>query len=128
MEDKLLFSVHNTGVGMFTPKCSVIVRVLQLMRYAEPMRPLRLFVYIRDWASKNSCVRRDNLRFLSGCVPPQKCKKLRSDHVACAMLVWTHLKYLAIKVGKTIYQLKAGLISDYLIQQLSHPSILMDLA
>jgi len=42
------------------------------------------------------------------------------------MLVWNHLKRLFIKVGKTIYQLKMGL--DYLIQQLKHPSILMNLA
>jgi hypothetical protein len=44
------------------------------------------------------------------------------------MLVWNHLKRLAVKVGKTIYQLKAGLMSDYLIQQLKHPSIFMNLA
>ncbi len=57
-----------------------------------------------------------------------KVKWSNSDHIACAMLVWNHLKRLAVKVGKTIYQLKLGLMSDYLIQQLKHPSILINLA
>lgn len=59
-----------------------------------------------------------------------QCRKSRiqRNHIACAMLVWNHLKRFAVKVGKTIYQLKAGLMSDYLIQQLKHPSILMTLA
>jgi hypothetical protein len=39
------------------------------------------------------------------------------------MLVWTRLKELAFQTGKTIYALKYGLLDEYLIQQLKHPSI-----
>ncbi len=39
------------------------------------------------------------------------------------MIVWHHLKRLAFQSGKTIYQLKSGLLSDYLRSQLNHPSI-----
>jgi hypothetical protein len=59
-----------------------------------------------------------------------QCRKSRiqRNHIACAMLVWHHLKRLAFQAGKTIYQLKFGLLSDYLRSQLKHPSIPMTLA
>ena len=59
-----------------------------------------------------------------------QCRKSRiqRNHIACAMLVWHHLKRLAFQVGNTIYQLKFGLLSDYLKSQLKHPSIPMALA
>jgi len=59
-----------------------------------------------------------------------QCRKSRiqRNHIACAMLVWHHLKRLAFQSGKTIYQLKCGLLSDYLRSQLNHPSIPMVLA
>lgn len=41
------------------------------------------------------------------------------------MLVWLRLKDIAYKTGQTIYQLKHGLLSDYLIQQLKRPAIPM---
>jgi hypothetical protein len=47
------------------------------------------------------------------------------------MLVWNHLKRLAFqigKTGKTVYQLKFGLLSDYLKSQLKNPAIPMTLA
>ncbi len=41
------------------------------------------------------------------------------------MLVWHHLKRLAFQSHTTIYQLKSGLLSDYLRTQLKSPSIPM---
>ncbi len=56
-----------------------------------------------------------------------QCRKarLQRNHIACAMLVWVRLKNLAYTTGKTIYQIKHNLLSNYLIQQLKRPSILM---
>ena len=47
------------------------------------------------------------------------------DHIACAMLVWNFFKKIASKIGKSIYQVKHGLLSKYLTEQLKHPSIKM---
>ncbi|NES71652.1 MAG: hypothetical protein F6K24_43860 [Okeania sp. SIO2D1] len=49
--------------------------------------------------------------------------KIQKNHIACAMLVWNFLKRLAVKIGKTIYQVKHELLSDYLIQELKKPTI-----
>ena len=59
-----------------------------------------------------------------------QCRKSRiqRNHIACAMLVWHHLKRLAFQAGKTIYQLKFELLSNYLRTQLQSPSIPMVLA
>ena len=59
-----------------------------------------------------------------------QCRKSRiqRNHIACAMLVWHHLKCLAFQAGSTIYKLKSGLLADYLRSQLKHPSIPMLLA
>ncbi len=59
-----------------------------------------------------------------------QCRKARiqRNHIACAFLVWVRLKELAAETGRTIYQLKHGLLDDYLIQQLKQPSIKMALA
>lgn len=56
-----------------------------------------------------------------------QCRKARiqRNHIACAFLVWIRLKELATETGRTIYQLKHGLLSDYLIQQLKNPSLEM---
>lgn len=56
-----------------------------------------------------------------------QCRKarLQRNHIACAMLVWVRLKNLAYSTGQTIYQIKHNLLSNYLIQQLKRPSILM---
>jgi hypothetical protein len=43
-------------------------------------------------------------------------------------LVWVRLKDLAAQIGRTVYQLKHGLLDDYLIQQLENPSREMVLA
>ncbi len=59
-----------------------------------------------------------------------ECRKARiqRNHIGCAMLVWLRLKQLAYSTGRTVYQLKYGLLSNYLIQQLKHPVIAMTLA
>jgi len=56
-----------------------------------------------------------------------QCRKARiqRNHIACAFLVWVRLKELATDAGQTIYQLKHGLLDDYLIQQLKNPSLKM---
>ena len=48
--------------------------------------------------------------------------------LGCALLVWVRLKYLAIANKSSVYQLKNGLLKDYLIQQLKNPSLGMVLA
>jgi hypothetical protein len=59
-----------------------------------------------------------------------ECRKARiqRNHIGCAMLVWLRLKQLAYSTGRTVYQLKYRLLSNYLIQQLKHPVIAMTLA
>lgn len=56
-----------------------------------------------------------------------QCRKARiqRNHINCAMLVWTRLKPLAYCTGQTVYQLKRGLLSNYLIEQLKHPVFTM---
>jgi IS4 transposase len=59
-----------------------------------------------------------------------QCRKARiqRNHIGCAFLVWVRLKHLAAQAGHTVYQLKQGLLDDYLIQQLKNPSLRMVLA
>src|ERR1043165_2117863 len=59
-----------------------------------------------------------------------QCRKARiqRNHIACSLLVWVRLKTLACQSGQTIYQLKHGLLHDYLVHQLKYPSINMVLA
>ena len=58
-----------------------------------------------------------------------QCRKARiqRNHIACAMLVWAKLKQVARQTGQTIYQVKFGLLSEYMIAQLKNPSIPMSL-
>jgi hypothetical protein len=58
-----------------------------------------------------------------------QCRKARiqRNHIACAILAWTHLKRLAALTAQTIYQLKSQWLSDSLIEELKHPSIRMQL-
>lgn len=59
-----------------------------------------------------------------------QCRKARiqRNHIGCALLVWVRFKELAARTGRTMYQLKHGLLDDYLIQQLRDPSLRMALA
>jgi hypothetical protein len=54
--------------------------------------------------------------------------RIQRNHIGCALLVWVRLKALAVQTGRTIYQLKHGLLDHYLIQQLKNPSLKMVLA
>lgn len=59
-----------------------------------------------------------------------QCRKARivRNHIAAAMLVWVRLKSIAQQSEQTVYQVKHGLLSDYLRQQLRNPDIHMALA
>jgi Transposase DDE domain len=63
---------------------------------------------------------------IEGC----QCRKARivRNHIGCAILVWVRLKQVAHDMHTTIYQVKHGLLSDYLRQQLAMPTIKMLLA
>jgi hypothetical protein len=54
--------------------------------------------------------------------------RIQRNHIACAFLVWGRLNALAQQVGQTVYQLKHGLLDDYLCQQLKNPSLRMAFA
>ena len=62
---------------------------------------------------------------LEGC----QCRVSRAlrNHIACSFLVWVHLKRLATRLSTTVYQLKFGLLDNYMRQQLENPSIPMRL-
>jgi hypothetical protein len=59
-----------------------------------------------------------------------RCRKahIQRNHIGCALLVWVRFKELAAQTGRTMYQLKYGLLDEYLIQQLRNPSLTMALA
>ena len=59
-----------------------------------------------------------------------QCRKARiqRNHIACALLVWSRLKTLAYQTSQNVYQLKHGLLHDYLVAQLKNPAIKMLLA
>ena len=54
-----------------------------------------------------------------------QCRKARiqRNHIACAVLVWIRLTELARSSMKTIYQIKEGLLEEYLKQELRSPSV-----
>lgn len=54
--------------------------------------------------------------------------RIQRNHIACALLVWSRLKELAYQSGQTVYQIKYGLLHDYLVGQLKKPSVEMVLA
>ena len=66
------------------------------------------------------------LKQLTG-VEKCQCRKQRiqRNHIACSIMVWVKLKNIANKTNQTVYQIKKGLLKDYLIQQLKEPSIAM---
>ena len=58
-----------------------------------------------------------------------QCRKARiqRNHMACAILVLNFLKNIAYHSTQTVYQLKQGWLSGYLIEQLKCPSVPMQL-
>ena len=59
-----------------------------------------------------------------------QCRKHRAqrNHIACCLWVWVSLRRAAEAAGQTIYQLKAGLLDDYIRQQLQNPAISINIA
>ena len=45
------------------------------------------------------------------------------NHISSAFLVWVHLMRRAQETGQTVYQVKHGLLSEYLCQQLKSPAL-----
>lgn len=54
-----------------------------------------------------------------------QCRGHRSQrtHIATCMLVWLKLTNLSVKLKKNIYQLKSGLLDDYIKQELRSPAL-----
>ena len=63
---------------------------------------------------------------LEGC----QCRsgRIQRNHIGCALLVWVRLKALATETKQTMYQIKRGLLDEYMRQQLRSPAIRMVLA
>ena len=80
------------------------------------------------WRPKIEAFHREDkqLTGVEGC----QCRRARivRNHIGCAMLVWVRLKHVAHETGQTIYQVKHGLLSKYLRQQLRSPTVRMALA
>jgi hypothetical protein len=56
-----------------------------------------------------------------------QCRSQRAqrNHIACAMLVWVRLNQFAQDAQTNVYQIKQGLLRDYMRAQLRQPSISM---
>ena len=54
--------------------------------------------------------------------------RIQRNHIACAILVWVRLKQVAQETASTVYQLKRGLLDDYMRSQLRSPAIRMQFA
>jgi hypothetical protein len=54
--------------------------------------------------------------------------RIQGNHIGCAVLVWLRLKNLDCQSGKIVCQIKRGLLSEFLIQQLRSPAVKMTLA
>ena len=59
-----------------------------------------------------------------------ECRKQRIQRnpIACSMLVWVRLKQITYQTSKAMYQIRKGLLCDYLIQQLKNPAVPMSFA
>jgi len=58
-------------------------------------------------------------------IEESQCRLARAqrNHILAATLVWTRLKQIAYTYAQTVYQLKRGLLDEYLRQQLANPTI-----
>jgi hypothetical protein len=81
-------------------------------------------IHRTDWIVTNDCTQNST----TAAQEAYRIARIQRNHIACAFLVWGQLKELARSAGRTIYQLKQGLLDDYLIQQLRNPSLTMRLA
>lgn len=55
-------------------------------------------------------------------------QRIQRNHIGCALLVWVRLKRVAEETQQSVYSVKRGLLSDYMIQQLRSPSVRMTFA
>jgi len=55
-------------------------------------------------------------------------ERMQQSHIGCAILVWVWLGVLAHQAQTTVYQLKRGLLDEYLKQQLKNPKLTFALA
>jgi len=53
---------------------------------------------------------------------------MQQSHIGCAVFVWVRLGVLAHQAQTTVYQLKRGLLDEYLKQQLKNPKLIFTLA
>ena len=57
----------------------------------------------------------------------EKCQcriaRIQRNHIACAIMVWTCLKRAGNTLGKTIYNVKKGLLRNYLVNELKSPAV-----
>ena len=62
----------------------------------------------------------------------EKCQcrlaRIVRNPIGCAMLVWIRLNEVAYETKRTLYQVKHGLLDEYLRKQLESPTICMELA
>nr|WP_265286323.1 hypothetical protein [Verminephrobacter eiseniae] len=57
-----------------------------------------------------------------------QCRKARiqRNHIACAVLVWIRLAQVARQTARSLYQVKHGMLNDFLRLQLENPSARME--
>ena len=62
----------------------------------------------------------------------EKCQcrlaRIVRNHVACAFLVWIRLMRQAQETRQTLYEVKYGMFTEYIRQELKTPPIKMDFA
>lgn len=52
----------------------------------------------------------------------------QKNHIACAMLLLSQLTHYAHTIGKNVYELKQGLLKNYMINELKNPSLKFNFA
>lgn len=55
-------------------------------------------------------------------------ERIQRNHIGCAILVWVQLKRVAYTTQQTVYQIKHGLLDNYMKQELKNPTVKMVLA
>ncbi|WP_201556423.1 transposase, partial [Psychrobacter sp. 72-O-c] len=60
-------------------------------------------------------------------IESNQCRKARiqRNHICCSILVWVCLTRIAKQTKKTVYQLKHGLLDNYLCEQLRSPELIV---
>ena len=57
----------------------------------------------------------------------EKCQcrigRIQRNHIACAIMVWNCLKKVANAASTTVYQMKNGLLRNYLIREFRSPNL-----